>query len=44
MTDILSTKEIILHATLGIPRGMKNAISTSIYIPFPIIIKDTVRK
>ena len=27
MTDILSAKEIIKRATLGIPKGIKNAIS-----------------
>ena len=36
MKGILSTKEIIERATLGIPKGMKNIVS--IYIAFSVDI------
>ena len=32
MIGILSTNEIIKPATLGIPKGMKNAVSISIVL------------
>ena len=38
MTDILSAKEMIEHAILGIPKGMKNAISVSIAFSVEILI------
>ena len=38
--DILSTKEIIKHVTLGIPKGMKNAISTTFAFTIDILIRN----
>ena len=38
MMDILSTKEIIKHATLGIPKGTKNAVSVSFVFTIDILI------
>ena len=40
MTDILSATEIIKHATLGIPKGMKNAVSISFAFVVDILIKN----
>ena len=40
MMDILSTKEIINCATLGIPKGMKNAISISFAFIVDILIRN----
>ena len=40
MIDILSTKEIIKHATLGIPKGMKNAVSISFASTIDIFIRN----
>ena len=40
MTDILSKKEIIKHATVGIPKGMKNAVSISIAFSLDILIRN----
>ena len=39
MIDILSTKEVIFHATLGIPKGMKNAV----FIFIPASAKSLIR-
>ena len=40
MMDILSTKEIIEHVTLGILKGMKNAISISFAFTIDILIRN----
>ena len=37
--DILCTKEIIKHVTLGIPKGIKNVVSTSFAFTFDILIR-----
>ena len=40
MMDILSTKEIIKHATLGILKGIKNAISIVSAFRVDILIRN----
>ena len=40
MTDMPSIKEIIQRATLGIPKGMKNADSISVAFSINILIRN----
>ena len=40
MTDMRSIKEIIQRATLGIPKGMENAVSISIAFSFDFLIRN----
>ena len=40
MTDILNRKEIIKRVTLGIPKGMNNAVSFFIAFNLDILIKN----
>ena len=40
MKDILCTKEIIKHATFGIPKGMKNAVSICFAFTVDILFRN----
>ena len=40
MTGILSKKEIIQHASIWIPKGMKNAVSISIAFSNDVLIRN----
>ena len=40
MTDILITREMIKRATLGISKGIKNAVSSSIAFSVDILIRN----
>ena len=40
MTDILSTKDINQHVTLGISKGLKNAVFIAIAISVDILIRN----
>ena len=40
VTDILNIRETIQHATLGIPKGMKNAVSISIAFRVDILFRN----
>ena len=40
MTDFLTTKEIVRPATLGIPKGMRNAVSISIAFSVEILTRN----